>query len=393
MFARKASDLVPPHEMWMEQALELARRSVGVATPNPAVGCVLVRDGGIVGKGFHGYDWLDHAEIVALKDAGRYTHGATAYVTLEPCCHQGRTGPCTKALIAAGVSRVVVATGDPNPQVNGKGIAELREAGVEVITGVLEKEAQHVNDGFARHVRTGLPFITLKAAMSLDGRIAPAPGTARPGAPVYLTAEKTRTEVHRMRNCADAVITGINTVLQDDPQMTDRSGLPRRRPLLRIVLDSALRIPLDSKLVRTANEDVLIFCAVAPTERQRTLEAMGIRVERIEPASADNDGQPKRPNDSGIRRGGVSLAQVFRQLGGMDVLSVMLECGAQLNGSALNGQHVDKLTLFYAPVFLGPNAIPLMHESITGPLVSGTPEVTSIGQDVRIDAYLRDPWA
>ncbi|HLJ77980.1 MAG TPA: bifunctional diaminohydroxyphosphoribosylaminopyrimidine deaminase/5-amino-6-(5-phosphoribosylamino)uracil reductase RibD [Acidobacteriaceae bacterium] len=392
MFARRTSDATP-HERWMEEALELAQRSVGVATPNPAVGCILVRDGGIVGKGFHGYDWLDHAEVVALNDAGRYSHGATAYVTLEPCCHTGRTGPCTKALIAAGVSRVVVATGDPNPQVNGKGIAELREAGIEVITGVLEREAQHVNDGFARHVRSGMPFVTLKAAMSLDGRIAPIPGTARPGAPVYLTAEKTRAEVHRMRNSVDAVMTGINTVLQDDPQMTDRSGLPRRRPLLRVVLDSALRIPLDSKLVRSAKEDVLIFCAVAPTERQRALEAMGIRVERVDPASADTDGQQKRPTESGIRRGGVSLAQVFRRLGGMELLSVMLESGAQLNGSALNGQHVDKLTLFYAPVFLGPSAVPLMHETITGPLICGTPEVTSIGQDVRVDAYLRDPWA
>lgn len=378
----------------MREALELARRSVAVATPNPSVGCVIVRDGGMVGKGFHGYDWLEHAEIVALKNAGRFTRGATAYVTLEPCCHIGRTGPCTKALIEAGISRVVVATGDPNPQVNGNGIAELREAGIEVVTGILEKEAQHINDGFARHIRTGLPFVTLKAAMSLDGRIAPAPGTAPPGSPVYLTAEKARGDVQRMRNAADAVITGINTVLQDDPQLTDRSGMPRRRPLLRVVLDSALRIPLDSKLVRTCNEDVLIFCSVAPTERQRTLEAMGVRVERIDPSLADHDGQqPRRTSDSGIRRSGVSLKQVFRRLGAMDLLSVMMESGAQLNASALSDQHVDKLTLFYAPVFLGPNGIPLMRETITGPMVYGSPIVTSVGQDVRIDAYLRDPWS
>lgn len=393
-FVKRSSDRVAPDEMWMGEALEMARRSVAVATPNPAVGCVIVRDGGMVGKGFHGYDWLEHAEIVALKNAGRFTRGSTAYVTLEPCCHVGRTGPCTKALIEAGVSRVVVATGDPNPQVNGKGIAELREAGIEVIAGVLEKEAQRVNDGFARHIRTGLPFVTLKAAMSLDGRIAPAPGTAPPGSPVYLTAEKTRAEVHRMRNAVDAVITGINTVLQDDPQMTDRSGMQRRRPLMRVVLDSALRIPLDSKLVRTAKDDVLIFCSVAPTERQRTLEAMGVRVERVDPSFADHESQqPRRVTDSGIRRSGVSLKQVFRQLGGMDMLSVMMESGAQLNASALNDQHVDKLTLFYAPVFLGPNGIPLMRETVTGPIVSGSPVVTSIGQDFRIDAWLRDPWA
>lgn len=370
----------------------MARRSLGVATPNPAVGCLIIRDGGIVGRGFHGYDWLEHAEVVALKDAARYSRGSTAYVTLEPCCHTGRTGPCTRALIEAGVSRVVVATGDPNPEVNGKGIDELRAAGIEVITGVLEKEAQHINDGFARHIRTGLPFVTLKAAMSLDGRIAPAPGTTPHGAPVYITAEKTRTEVHRMRNSADAVVTGINTVLQDDPQMTDRSGMARRRPLLRVVLDAALRIPLDSKMVRNAKEDLLIFCTVAPTEKQKTLEAMGVRVERVDPEVIGN-GESRRSGESGVRRSGVSLTQVIKRLGAMDLLSVLLESGAQLNGSALSGQHVDKLTLFYAPIFLGPNAVPLMHETITGPLIYGAPAVTSIGQDIRIDAYLRDPWA
>src|SRR5690348_1874884 len=313
-FVKRTPDRMSPDEMWMNQALDLARRSVSVATPNPAVGCVLVRDGGLVGKGFHGYDWLEHAEVAAIRNAGRFTRGATAYVTLEPCCHTGRTGPCTKALIEAGVARVIIATGDPNPQVNGKGISELRQAGIEVITGVLQKEAQVINDGFARHIRTGLPFVTLKAAMSLDGRIAPAPGTAPPGSPVYLTAERTRDEVHRMRNAADAVMTGINTVLQDDPQLTDRSGMQRRRPLLRVVLDSALRIPLDSKLVRTAKDDVLIFCSVAPTERQRTLEAMGVKVERVDPSSADHENlQPRRLNDSGIRRSGLSLKQVFRR--------------------------------------------------------------------------------
>ena len=393
-FVKRPPDRMSPDEMWMNQALDLARRSVSVATPNPAVGCVLVRDGGLVGKGFHGYDWLEHAEVAAIRNAGRFTRGATAYVTLEPCCHTGRTGPCTKALIEAGVARVIIATGDPNPQVNGKGISELRQAGIEVITGVLEKEAQHLNDGFARHIRTGLPFVTLKAAMSLDGRIAPAPGTAPPGSPVYLTAERTRDEVHRMRNAADAVMTGINTVLQDDPQLTDRSGMQRRRPLLRVVLDSALRIPLDSKLVRTAKDDVLIFCSVAPTERQRTLEAMGVKVERVDPSAADHENlQPRRLNDSGIRRSGVSLKQVFRRLGAMEVLSVMMESGAQLNAAALNDQHVDKLTLFYAPVFLGPNGIPLMREALSGgPIVHGSPIVASIGQDIRVDAYLRDPW-
>ena len=376
----------------MREAMDLARRSVGVASPNPAVGCVIVKDGTAVGRGFHGYDWLEHAEVTALKNAGKSAAGATVYVTLEPCCTVGRTGPCTKALIQAGVARVVVATTDPNPAVNGQGIEELQDAGIDVVSGVLEHEARKINDGFARHVRSGLPFVTLKSGLSLDGRIAPAPGTAPPGAPVYLTGEKTRAEVHYMRHCNDAVMTGINTVLQDDPQLTDRSGLQRRRPMLRVVLDSALRIPLDSKLVRTAKDDVIVFCAVAPTERQRNLEAMGLRVERVDPETIGPGGPPRRVGEP-ARRAGVSLSQVMKRLGDLDVLTVLIEGGAQLNGSALGGKHVDKITLFYAPVFLGPNAVPLMQEAVSGALISGDPEIERIGQDVRVDAYLRNPWA
>lgn len=375
----------------MREAMELARRSVGVASPNPAVGCVIVKDGTAVGRGFHGYDWLEHAEVTALRTAGKNAAGSTVYVTLEPCCHVGRTGPCSKALIAAGVARVVVATTDANPAVNGKGIAELKAAGIDVVTGVLEKEARAINDGFARHIRTGLPFVTLKSALSLDGRIAPAPGTAPPGAPVYLTGEKTRAQVHLLRHRNDAVLTGINTVLQDDPQMTDRSGIQRRRPLLRVVLDSALRIPLDSKLVRTSKEDVIIFCAVAPTERQRALEGLGLRVERVDPETTGQGSQPRRIGEP-VRRGGVSLSQVMKRLGDLDVLSVMMEAGGQLSGSALAGKHVDKITLFYAPVFLGPNAVPLTQEAVAGAVITGEPTIECIGQDVRVDAYLRDPW-
>lgn len=380
------------HEEWMQEALALAHRSVGVASPNPRVGCVLVKDGAIVGKGYHVYDWLDHAEVSALKEAGRAARGATAYVTLEPCCVAGRTGPCTRALIEAGVAKVVVATEDPNPAVNGRGIQELRHAGIEVETGLLQQEARHINDGFARHIRTGLPFVNLKAAVSLDGRIAPAPGSAPRGSPVYLSGEESRAEVQRMRNAVDAVMTGINTVLQDDPLLTDRSGHERRRPLLRVVLDSALRMPLDAKLVRTAQEDVLVFCTVAPTERQRGLEAMGVRIERVDSEEASPAAPARRWTDPG-RRGGVSLEQVLRKLGELNILNVMLEAGAQLNGSALSGRHVDKVTLFYAPVFLGAAGVPLLQESIVTPPISCPPLVERFGADVRVENYLRDPWA
>lgn len=388
---KRATTTVSDDE-WMQEALALAHRSIGIASPNPRVGCVLVKDNAIVGRGFHAYDWLDHAEVSALKEAGRAAHGATAYVTLEPCCHTGRTGPCTRALAEAGVSRVVVAAEDPNPAVHGHGIEELRAAGIEVQTGVMREQAQRLNDGFARHIRSGLPFINLKAALSLDGRIAPAPGSAPRGAPVYLTGEESRTEVQRMRHAVDAVLTGINTVLQDDPLLTDRSGLERRRPLLRVVLDSALRMPLDAKLVRTAQEDVLVFCTVAPTERQRGLEAMGVRVERVDADEAAPATPARRWSDP-ARRSGVSLDQVLRKLGEMRVLNVMMEAGAQLNGSALSGGYVDKVTLFYAPVFLGASGVPLLQNSIATPPIAPAPQVERFGADVRVETYLRDPWA
>ncbi|HVT96043.1 MAG TPA: bifunctional diaminohydroxyphosphoribosylaminopyrimidine deaminase/5-amino-6-(5-phosphoribosylamino)uracil reductase RibD [Acidobacteriaceae bacterium] len=378
----------------MRRALELAQHSIGLASPNPIVGCVLVKDDVIVGVGRHEYDKKDHAEIVALKNAGGSARGATAYVTLEPCCHTGRTGPCTKALIEAGVARVVAATADPNPAVSGKGLEQLQAAGIEVAVGVLQCGARALNDGFAKHIRTGLPFVTLKAGLSLDGRIAPAPGSAPHGAPVFLTGDKAREQVQEMRHAADAVITGINTILQDDPQLTDRSGMPRRRPLLRVVLDSGLRIPLDSKLVRTAQDDLLIFCGVATTQRQQTLEALGVRVERIPTAEAVSDqfatGMPTHGRTA--RRTGVSLKTVMHRLGEMGILSALLEAGGQLNASALNGGYVDKLTLFYAPVFLGSDGVPLLQEGMLKPLLPTPPLIERVGNDVRIDAWLRNPW-
>ncbi len=378
----------------MQRALELAQHSVGLASPNPVVGCVLIKDGMIVGLGRHEYDKKDHAEIVALKNAGAAARGATAYVTLEPCCTTGRTGPCTNALIEAGVARVVVATEDPNPAVGGKGIEQLRAAGIDVAVGVMQCAARKLNEGFAKYIQTGLPFVTLKAGLSLDGRIAPAPGSAPRGAPVFLTGEKARAQVQQMRHSVDAVITGINTVLQDDPHLTDRSGLPRRRPLLRVVLDSGLRIPLDSKLVRTAADDLVIFCAVAPTQRQRTLEALGVRVERVSPTEASPERlvAESETKDRAIHRGGVSLKAVMKRLGELEILSAVMESGGQLNAAAINGGHVDKMTLFYAPIFLGPDAVPLLQERIMRQLLPIPPAIESIDQDFRVDAYLRDPW-
>jgi len=362
----------------MQRALVQARQGVGLASPNPTVGCVLVqRDNTLVGEGFHEYDKRDHAEIAALKKAGDKSRGATAYVTLEPCSHQGRTGPCADALIAAGVDRVVVATGDPNPSVNGRGIGKLIAAGISVTTNVLQNEARELNNGFAKYIRTQLPFVTLKAGVSLDGRIAPAPGVEPAGAPIYITSETSRSVVQQMRHASDALLTGINTVLADNPLLTDRSGLPRRRPLLRVVLDSSLRLPLDAKLVQAAKDDLLIFCTIDDPARQRALESLGVRVERIATSSTGEH---------------IPLPAVLRRLGELQIGSVMLEAGAQLNRAALAENIVDKLSLFYAPVFLGADGVPLFAGE--GRIHAELQRIRwkQMENDLYFQAYLQDPW-
>ncbi|HUY80526.1 MAG TPA: bifunctional diaminohydroxyphosphoribosylaminopyrimidine deaminase/5-amino-6-(5-phosphoribosylamino)uracil reductase RibD [Acidobacteriaceae bacterium] len=375
--------VLPEHEVaaladhrYMRRALDLAHQSVGLASPNPAVGCVLIKNDQLIAEGFHAYDLRDHAEVVALKAAGPAAKGATAYVTLEPCSHTGRTGPCADALIAAGVSRVVIATGDPNPAVNGQGIARLRNAGITVDTGILADEARSLNDAFARYIRTRLPFLTLKAGLSLDGRIAPDPETRTAAAPVMLTSAESQAEVQRMRHASDVLITSIGTVLADNPLLTDRSNLPRRRPLLRVVLDSTLRLPLASRLVSTANDDLIVFCTTVSTERRRALESLHIRVEQLAP-------------EPGATR--LSLPHVLARLGEMQLTSAMLEGGSQLNAAAL--PHADKLTLFYAPLFLGYSAVPLIHTSTRIPLNPVRTAVTPFGPDLRLEAWLHDPWA
>jgi diaminohydroxyphosphoribosylaminopyrimidine deaminase/5-amino-6-(5-phosphoribosylamino)uracil reductase len=360
-------------QQWMERALQQAERSVGLASPNPAVGCVLVRGDDLVGEGFHEFDRRDHAEVVALKQAGPQAHGATAYVTLEPCSHQGRTGPCADALIAAGVKRVVVATVDPNPQVNGKGIARLREAGVQVNTGVLQEQARRLNDGYAKFITAFLPYVTMKVAATLDGRIAPAHREAR--GHFWISGSEARAEVHRMRHAVDALIVGVGTIIADDPLLTDRSDLRRRRPLQRIVLDSSLRTPLDSQLVKTAYQDVLIFFSHAEVAAQKALEARGVRLQQI------------------AHRGPrISLQDALVRLAEMQITSVLLEGGAEVYTSALNQGLVDKLTLFYAPTFFGKAAVPMLSA------IDGLPQIEDyslkqFGRDFAVEARLHDPWS
>lgn len=363
----------------MRRALELARASVGLASPNPQVGCVVVRDGAVVGEGAHLYDEFDHAEIVALKQAGERAHGATAYVTLEPCSHHGRTGPCADALIAAGVGRVVAATVDPNPLVSGQGIARLRATGIEVVVGVLEREAREVNDAFARFIRTGRPLVTQKAAVSADGMVAP-PASQRTERQIHwVTGTEARAEVQRMRHASDVVLTGVGTVLADDPLLTDRSGGARRRALLRVVLDARLRMPMDSQLVRSTSGDLLVMCcAEAGAERVVALEAAGVDVVRI----AGKDGR-------------LDLGAVLDELGARKILSVMLECGSELNGAFLAAGLVDKMVLFCSETALGEGAVPFAAGGAS-PLVveqqmTGITR-TTVGADACVSGYLRDPW-
>jgi diaminohydroxyphosphoribosylaminopyrimidine deaminase / 5-amino-6-(5-phosphoribosylamino)uracil reductase len=356
---------------FMEHALELAGKGVGLASPNPAVGCVIVRDGEIVGEGFHQYQWRDHAEIVALKTAGEKARGATLYVNLEPCHHKGRTGPCTEAIISAGIHRVVAAMQDPNPVNSGRGFERLQAAGIEVVSGVLEQEAQRLNEAFAIWIRTKKPFVTLKSALTLDGQLALAK-IKKNLVSEWVTSEESRAEVHRMRHASDALLTGIGTVLADDPLLTDRSGLSRRKRLIRVVLDSKLRISPKSRIVKTVDDDLLMFTASSlDSKKVRTLQIAGVEVVR-----------------AGTWRGVIDLAAVLTELGRREILSVLLEAGPGLNGTALAGGFVDKVVLFYAPKIAGKPSVPFAH----APRFDRNPirdvRTRLIGPDVCIEGYL-----
>ncbi len=366
---------------FIQHALALARKGVGLASPNPVVGCVIVREGQIVGEGFHQFEWRDHAEIVALKSAGDKARGATLYVTLEPCNHTGRTGPCTEAIIAAGVQRVVAAMDDPNLLNSGHGFERLRAAGIEVFTGVCEEEARRLNEPFACWIRTKKPFLTLKAAMTLDGQLA-LPRTEKKAGKnsgkrrSWITSEESRAEVHRMRHAADALITGIGTILADDPLLTDRSGLPRRKRLLRVVLDSKLRLSPKSRIVRTLDDDLLVFTAVPlNSPKARKLQSAGVEIVRA-----------KTKN----RR--IDLSGVIAELGHREILSVLLEAGPTLNGAALAAGIVHKLFLFYAPRITGDNRVPFaVAPKLLLPPVQYQ-NVKQFGPDFAIEGYLQDVY-
>jgi diaminohydroxyphosphoribosylaminopyrimidine deaminase / 5-amino-6-(5-phosphoribosylamino)uracil reductase len=368
---------------FMEHALELARKGIGLASPNPMVGCILVREGQIVGEGFHQYAKRDHAEIVALKSAGEKARGSTMYVTLEPCNHNGRTGPCAEAIIAAGVRRVVAAMDDPNPVDSLGGFDRLRNAGIEVFTGVCEEEARNLNEAFAFWIRTKKPFVTLKSALTLDGQLALPPERNKLGKrrskqkrTNWISSEESRAEVHRMRHAADAVLTGIGTVKIDDPLLTDRSGLPRRKPLLRVILDWGLSISPHSRILQSAQNDVLVFTQQhANTRRIRALEKTGVEVVR-----------------AASRNGQIQLEAVLAELGRREILSVLLEAGPTLNGAALLAGIVHKLFLFYAPKISGEARVPFaIAPNLEFPPLQKV-RTESFGPDIAVEAYLHDVY-
>ena len=359
----------------MEHALALARKGVGLASPNPAVGCVIVRDGEIVGEGFHQYEWRDHAEIVALKTAGEKARGATLYVNLEPCNHTGRTGPCSEAIVAAGIQRVVAAMQDPNPATSGRGFERLEAARIEVVSGVLEEEAQRLNEAFAGWIRTKRPYVTLKSALTLDGKLALGKHKKHERTE-WITAEDSRAEVHRMRHASDGLLTGIGTVLADDPLLTDRSGLSRRRQLIRVVLDSKLRISPKARIVKTVDDDLLVFTAATlDSPKARKLQNAGVEIVRV-----------------ATWRGVVDLRAVLTELGRREILGVLLEAGPLLNGAALGAGLVDKVTLFYAPKFAGETGVPFAHMPTVPRASLQKLRVQQFGPDFCIEGYLRDVY-
>ncbi|HET9401031.1 MAG TPA: bifunctional diaminohydroxyphosphoribosylaminopyrimidine deaminase/5-amino-6-(5-phosphoribosylamino)uracil reductase RibD [Candidatus Acidoferrales bacterium] len=362
-------------ERWMRRAIELAARGVGLCSPNPTTGAVVVSNGEISGEGFHTYDGRKHAEILALEAAGPNARGATLYVNLEPCSHTGRTGPCTDAIIAAGVKRVVAAVQDPNPLVSGSGFRRLRSASIEFEVGIGETEARVQHEAFAKWISTRLPFVTLKSAMTLDGQLA-LPQSGKRASSTWITSEESRAEVHRMRHASDALLTGIGTILADDPRLTDRSELPRRRPLLRVILDSRLRLPLKSQIVRGAKNDLLVFTSAST----RSTRAKRLRDAGLEVINASS------------KTGKIDLHRVLRELGKRDVTSVILEAGSALNGTALAANTVDKLVLFCAPIVAGQCDVPFAKASRS----MRNFEIASIrryGPDFCVEAYPVIPYS
>lgn len=343
---------------YMRAALALALKARGRTSPNPLVGAVIIKDGRVVGRGYHACAGAPHAEIMALEEAGTEAAGATLYLNLEPCCHWGRTPPCTPTLTRSGIAQVVVGMVDPNPLVSGKGIGELRQAGIQVELGLLEEEARQINEAFIKYITTGRPFVILKSAVSLDGKIATVSRRSR-----WITGARSRLEVHKLRDQVDAILVGIETILTDDPQLTTRLEGRRGRDAKKVIVDSTLRIPLEAKVLnpglaaphrkiegqrgkggRTSpghGEVIIATTTRAPQMKISQLEDKGARVLRV-----------------GERDGRVDLVDLMGELGREGVVSLLIEGGAEVNAAALQAGLVDKVLFFIAPLLIGGGGAP-----------------------------------
>jgi diaminohydroxyphosphoribosylaminopyrimidine deaminase / 5-amino-6-(5-phosphoribosylamino)uracil reductase len=355
----------------MTRALELAARGIGQVSPGPLVGTVIVDDiGEIVGEGFYVYDQSKHAETLALEQAGDRARGATAYVSLEPHAHQGRTAPCTEALIKAGIKRVVAPIEDPNPKVSGRGFARLREAGIEVCTGLLQSEAAQLNEAYIHFMRTGRPFVHLKLAVSLDGKVATFSGDSR-----WITGEEARARAHELRHQYDAIMVGGRTVSADDPLLTDRSGRKRRRPLVRVVIEQYLRMSLESQLAQTTDAAPVLIFAHGDSEPETVSALQSRGVEVISQADST-----------------LEFPSVLEELGRRCIQSVLLEGGPSLAGLFLDAGLVNKITFFVAPMIIGGQDAPSAiggdgAETISEALQLENVRVEQRGRDIEITGY------
>ncbi|MFQ5560258.1 MAG: bifunctional diaminohydroxyphosphoribosylaminopyrimidine deaminase/5-amino-6-(5-phosphoribosylamino)uracil reductase RibD [Nitrospinota bacterium] len=360
----------------MQRAIELSLKGKGKTSPNPMVGAVISKGGRIVGEGFHKAFGKAHAEVNAIKAAGEKAKGGALYVTLEPCCHQGKTPPCTKAVIKSGIKKVVVGIRDPNPLVSGKGVKELKSNGVQVLVGLLEKEIKKVNESYIKYITTGIPFVFIKVGMSLDGKIATVKRESK-----WITSEHSRKSVHKLREEVDAVMVGVGTLLKDNPNLTPRLSRRKKGPA-RIVVDSALRIPFEANLMENLRyfRTIILTTESSDVKKRKKVEAAGASVVVVP-----------------LKDGRVDLRAGVKELGKLGITSVMLEGGGDLNFSALKEGVVDKVLYFIAPKIIGGReAVSSVGgtgiDSLKDFFTVENASVSSVGPDFLIEGYLPATW-
>lgn len=366
-----------PHAEYMSIALKLARKAEGMTSPNPLVGAVVVKDGKVIGRGYHKKAGMPHAEIEAFSDAdkkGRDVKGAALYVTLEPCCHTDkRTPPCVDAIIERGISRVIVGARDPNPKVSGNGIRTLRKKGIEVITGVLEESALEMNEPFNKYITAGMPFVTLKLAATLDGKIASHTGDSK-----WIGSEKQRALAHRLRSVSDAVLAGVETVLRDDPRLNVRlSGRTKRNPVP-VILDSRLRTPVSAGVFKNHENVIIATVGQSDPRRKRKLREAGADVIEI---AAGKDGLP-------------DIKMLMKRLGKLGMMNVLIEGGGKTAASALKSGVVDKIVFFYSPKILGGDGISMIGDlgisGVDSSIVVKRIKIRKYGEEFFVEGYLHD---